>query len=691
MDVTLPDGTIVKGIPEGTTKAQLATKLRGNGMTVPDSWMQEKPGASLADQVPRPIGATPESAKNTPEAPEPLEDKIGGMYQAARRTVYGIPIGFAAGLADAVHANGIRDSLDRGLQNAAPLGQAGQRYMGNIQDFLRDSKIEGMAPEFGTVGRLGEAVKLDAPMLAGQARRVAAPALEAAGNATSKAADAAAGRVAPVLRAPGAGMDMARGAISDIRGTQIPPARQAAANAAREAIEGAAEQKTGIAGAEAARAKTLDAIRARLDQHLSQRTEVPNLDEQGSTLSSAMKASYEAAKKARQAAADSEFGTARQAAQAKEATGARIDTSAIQSELEKMKADANGIPDLEAGINRMSSAISGRAPKPEAPVQAPNISGKYKAALPPSPPVEPELGKTFSQLELSRRYFSDIAYSGALEGYPAIIRNRAREISNMLDKKMQEFVPEFKQYKENYAKNSDPLHSLDTRFGKAITSTEGGLKADAYSKVAPQDLPNRLFSKKEGIDLVVDALSGGKNAAPEARAAAEAQVSHMVENWILSDTKELSGEKAVAKLRAPQMEAALSAVPKVAQRLTSKFESRAALEARSTQLAADAKAAQGRAAQATEAANKMKTDIEMADTLNAMPDASSKEKAFQGYMNALARERSAGLIDPAKYKATMELVSRANTLAERTRLARKIAGRIAGLGTAIFVGSEVIK
>lgn len=39
MDVTLPDGTVVKGIPDGTTKADLAKKLTSNGMKVPQEWL----------------------------------------------------------------------------------------------------------------------------------------------------------------------------------------------------------------------------------------------------------------------------------------------------------------------------------------------------------------------------------------------------------------------------------------------------------------------------------------------------------------------------------------------------------------------------------------------------------------------------------------------------------------------------
>lgn len=41
MDVRLPDGTVIKGVPEGTTKAQLVEKLTRNGYSVPAEWMSE--------------------------------------------------------------------------------------------------------------------------------------------------------------------------------------------------------------------------------------------------------------------------------------------------------------------------------------------------------------------------------------------------------------------------------------------------------------------------------------------------------------------------------------------------------------------------------------------------------------------------------------------------------------------------
>jgi hypothetical protein len=49
MDVRLPDGTIIKNVPDGTTKADLVIKLQRNGMAVPSEWLDAKPAQTQAD------------------------------------------------------------------------------------------------------------------------------------------------------------------------------------------------------------------------------------------------------------------------------------------------------------------------------------------------------------------------------------------------------------------------------------------------------------------------------------------------------------------------------------------------------------------------------------------------------------------------------------------------------------------
>jgi hypothetical protein len=63
MDVRLPDGTVIKNVPEGTTKAQLLEKLKANGTAVPSEWMPESAPAAVEAGtqirgIPRQVGLT---------------------------------------------------------------------------------------------------------------------------------------------------------------------------------------------------------------------------------------------------------------------------------------------------------------------------------------------------------------------------------------------------------------------------------------------------------------------------------------------------------------------------------------------------------------------------------------------------------------------------------------------------------
>lgn len=59
MDVKLPDGTVIQGVPDGTTKADLVKKLQGNGMAVPSEWLAEAPAKPASVQAGETIGSIP--------------------------------------------------------------------------------------------------------------------------------------------------------------------------------------------------------------------------------------------------------------------------------------------------------------------------------------------------------------------------------------------------------------------------------------------------------------------------------------------------------------------------------------------------------------------------------------------------------------------------------------------------------
>ena len=82
MNVELPDGTVLQDIPEGTTRQQIAEKLKANGRDVPDDWMQEsKPrrsplqmGVDFMRGLPGAIGS---AAVNIPVAAAGIAKGVG--------------------------------------------------------------------------------------------------------------------------------------------------------------------------------------------------------------------------------------------------------------------------------------------------------------------------------------------------------------------------------------------------------------------------------------------------------------------------------------------------------------------------------------------------------------------------------------------------------------------------------------
>lgn len=572
------------------------------------------------------------------------------------------PVGQLAGIARTLTGGnyGTQRGVQQGQQEAQrvsnaltyqPRTMAGQQMVGGIGNTMGASGIEALGP------------------LAGELNMSLGPASTAAFQAGRKLAGAPVTAARKVAEVPGA----VKSALRTATGADVPAARLAAAEASRGAVKSAA---TGVVQRERALNSVRQALETKLQ--LSQRVP-PDLNTQGTTIRSAFNDAMTAAKTARSTEADKLFAASKAEAAAKEAAGMRVDTAAAEKALNGMIDKAQGIPDLEAGLKKMLSAIKGRPPEP---VEAPVILSAKGAPLPPTTPAPP-VGKTFDQLELTRRYLNDIGYGSDLEGYPAILRKEARDAARAIDEAMQKFSPGFAKYKERYAQMSEPLNSLGTRFGRAVTGTEGGLQEDAYAKIAASDLPNRLFAKREGVDLLVDALAGGKNAPKAARQAAQKQVDMMVENWILEQTRGKKPSAALEGLSAPGTRSTLTAAPSVESKLRTQFGQQAGYE---RTLEAMAKAGK-KPPMTAETATKMRDKLQQADTLLAQKSAASKQQALTLYQESLASARNARLIPADKYKAAMDLIERANTLEEKAARAKKIA-KWFGYGAAFTVGAE---
>ena len=626
MNVTLPDGTIVKDIPDGTTKAQLAEKLKANGHTVPDEWL------------------TPIAPKKTDSA----MDFISGNINKGIAGALGAPV----------------DTM----RNVANLGIAGA---GSIYGALGGKNLPELIPE----NSIGGSQWIEQKMRNANLVNESSTPTSTAGKVSAVGLQILPSLIDPIARGsmkvPGAVDEMVQSTkplagkigqvVSDIKGSGNAGLRDEALQATKSAVQ------SGLANTERAASRE-----AKIQSYLEEakRPDVENtLDIQGGKIRNFYSDAIQKAKQERATAADQGFSEVRKEALARESAGHTVDVSHVQSQLMDFVKDAEGVPGLETQAKGLLKSITGRTKEPGPPAIV-DATGK-----PFAPPEVGNTPKTFDQLELTRRYLNDIAYNGETEGYSAIIRNKAKDTAKAIDKAMQDFAPSFTKYKNQYAEMSKPLESFDTRLGKVLSGTEGGLGGTAYNKIANSDLPNKLFAKKEGVELLVDALSGGKNVEPKTRELAQKQVDQMVENWIVESTRGKSGIEALKQIQAPGMQGTLSSTPNLVPKLTSKFESRSAME----KMAGSGKSAA--------LAEKMKLDMTEADHLMTSGSYELQQKGVKIYENLLKREN----IPPEQYRAALQYIDRSASAEERTERLRTLVKRIGGYGGAGLAAYETYK
>lgn len=112
MDVRLPDGTIIKNVPDGTTKADLVAKLQRNGMAVPADWLS----ASRAPvEPPKPIDPT--------EGMSTTQKVLAGIGSGMTDLAYGV--GQRVGLVD-------QKTIDEKKALDAPLKATTSGSIGNV-------------------------------------------------------------------------------------------------------------------------------------------------------------------------------------------------------------------------------------------------------------------------------------------------------------------------------------------------------------------------------------------------------------------------------------------------------------------------------------------------------------------------------------------------------------------------------
>lgn len=224
MDVRLPDGTIIRGVPEGISRADLVARLERNGMQVPAEWKQPAQQAAPEQQ--------PEPQRN------PLQQTLGNLGAGAIRGAGSIgstllaPFDIAK---DALAGKGL--SLESNRQRRADITEALQGL-----GFNTDSTAFGVGKLGGEIAGTAGVPGMLARPLAG-----AAPAL-------SQAIGSAGMRAGGMTGATGLATRAAGGAIAGGASAGLVDPTDVGAGAAIGAVTPGALQVAGSAGRAVGRA-----------------------------------------------------------------------------------------------------------------------------------------------------------------------------------------------------------------------------------------------------------------------------------------------------------------------------------------------------------------------------------------------------------------------------------------------------
>lgn len=139
MDVRLPDGRIVRNVPQGTTKADLAAKLAKAGIDV----------------------AAP--APEMPKAREPLGKAIGNYARGIQQGFYDIPQGAITLATRATDALGVTDNITPGIQKIFEDSKQGDPGSTTYQVGRVGGQLAATAPL--TAVKVAQGVKLGAQMV----------------------------------------------------------------------------------------------------------------------------------------------------------------------------------------------------------------------------------------------------------------------------------------------------------------------------------------------------------------------------------------------------------------------------------------------------------------------------------------------------------------------------------------------
>jgi hypothetical protein len=118
---------------------------------------------------------------------------------------------------------------------------------------------------------------------------------------------------------------------------------------------------------------------------------------------------------------------------------------------------------------------------------------------------------SFEGLETVRRRLSDRAYGFPETGFDAINQQQAKRLAELVGNIQKEFSPNFDKFLKQYAKDSKPLDVFKTKVGKALTDVQ--LPGSDFASVAAQDIPDRIFKRRENYNGLVEAFNGDRKLA----------------------------------------------------------------------------------------------------------------------------------------------------------------------------------
>jgi hypothetical protein len=184
MDVKLPNGTIIRGVPEGTSKEDVMKKAIASGLAKPEDF-----------------GMQPQASEQPQQAVQPQErsflDKAAGIGETALTMATGAiaePLAGLAGLASAPFVGADAGSVVENVRSAAtyqPRTQAGNEYLKNVAEAPILSDI-AQAMQSGQQ-KLGSAAyeATGSPALAAAAETIPTLLTMGAGKLASKAVEPA--------------------------------------------------------------------------------------------------------------------------------------------------------------------------------------------------------------------------------------------------------------------------------------------------------------------------------------------------------------------------------------------------------------------------------------------------------------------------------------------------------------------